>query len=71
MSTGHTGNEGTCWNDHCPRCRSIPAQDRDREFTEHKRRLKSADWADDSEYTPEERLTNLRIEGVRRRGMSR
>ncbi len=71
MSTVHGGNEGTCWNDDCPRCRSTPEQTRERALAEHKRRLKTDEWVDTNSYTPEEQLTNLRVAGARRQGMAR
>lgn len=50
-----------CGFEDCGRCQAKQA------LAEHKRRLK-ADLVDTVDYSPEEHLINIRIEGARRRG---
>jgi hypothetical protein len=66
-SPGHSLTH--CGNSNCNPCRSLHANERAR--AGQKPWKKSKEWVDDNEYTEEERLTNLRIEGARRRGMRR
>ncbi len=70
-SPGH--GPAHCWNSDCTSCRPKLSTEADfrRTVAERKQRLKSDEWVDTHEYTEEERLTNLRIEGIRRRGTAR
>jgi hypothetical protein len=63
--------EADCGYGSCPRCRPKLSDEeiRRRALAEHKRRLKSGEWVDGTEYAPDERLTSQRIAAARRRGM--
>lgn len=70
-SLGH--GPADCWNNDCTSCRPKLSTEVELRHAaaERKRRLKSDESMDTHEYTEEERLTNLRVEGIRRRGMRR